>query len=144
MLFRSPLLARHFASRHLIQGEPATASDAAIETLQEYSWPGNVRELKNCIEAAIASASGAILQPQNLPPRLLRTPRGTGQAEPAIVNLEQLERQAIRRALVLAADDKARAARLLGIGKTTLYRKLKEMTFEKKAAPSTAGGDYLM
>ncbi|MBI3696120.1 MAG: sigma-54-dependent Fis family transcriptional regulator, partial [Acidobacteria bacterium] len=98
-----PPLARHFASRHSIHGEPVTVSDGAIEFLREYSWPGNVRELKNCIEAAIASASSPILQPHNLPPRLMRTRHPARHAEPAIVNLGQLERRAIRTALELAA-----------------------------------------
>ncbi|MBI3695619.1 MAG: helix-turn-helix domain-containing protein, partial [Acidobacteria bacterium] len=84
------------------------------------------------------------LQPQNLPPRLMRTVHPARHAEPAIVNLGQLERRAIRTALELAAHDKTRAARLLGIGKTTLYRKLKEMTIEKKPGGTPASGDYLM
>ncbi|HYM09267.1 MAG TPA: sigma-54 dependent transcriptional regulator [Bryobacterales bacterium] len=139
-----PLLARHFAARHIVQGEPVTVSDAALQMLAEYSWPGNVRELKNCIEAAIASAGGRLVQPQNLPRRYVRAaPAGSEEAALESVNLKRMERRAIRRALEMTAHDKLRAARLLGIGKTTLYRKLKEMQQEGDAEPASPGG-YLM
>ena len=136
-----PLLARHFTSRHLVQGEPATISEAAIEILGRYGWPGNVRELKNCIEAAIATASGSMVHTQNLPRRLV----SPGAAAPGTesVNLEFLERQAIRRALELSGGDKRLAAGLLGIGKTTLYRKLKQMG-PLPTATGEPGKTYLM
>ena len=141
-----PLLARHFAFRHLVHGEPVTISDTAIELLMEYSWPGNVRELKNCIEAALASLSGSTIHIQHLPRRFSASAREAPQeAESESVDLKQLERRAILRALKLAANDKARAARLLGIGKTTLYRKLKEMRAdESPAPPPLPGSGYLM
>ena len=136
-----PLLARHFASRHMARGEPVAVSDGAVEILMEYSWPGNVRELKNCIEASIASLSGSSIHEQHLPQRFLRAGDGSF-PEAESVNLQDLERRAIRRALELTAQDKIRAARLLGIGKTTLYRKLKEM--QKPASPATPGPGYVM
>jgi two-component system response regulator HydG len=119
-----PLLARHFASRHLAQGAPITVSEAALEVLAGYPWPGNVRELKNCIEAAIAAANGSIIQPHHIAWRY--TPPARPDATPP-VNLKDLERRAILRALELTNHDKLRAAQLLGIGKTTLYRKLKTL-----------------
>jgi len=119
-----PLLARHFASLHLVAGEPVTVSALAIDELAHYNWPGNVRELKNCIEAAVASLDGNTIHPQHLP-RRCRPGAQTSAAPSDSVNLEELERRAIARALELTGHDKARAARLLGIGKTTLYRKLK-------------------
>ncbi len=115
-----PLLARHFASRHLAHGEPLTVAEDAIQVLSNYSWPGNVRELKNAIESAVAASGSSLLQEQHLPKKLRQKAEDD---EP--VNLRQLERRAIQRALELAAQDKARAAQLLGIGRTTLYRKLK-------------------
>ncbi len=140
-----PLLARHFASRHLVLGQPMAISDAAIEALVGYPWPGNVRELKNSIESAIAWASGNIIYPQHLPRRFHgknRTPAPG--ARPEAVNLKQVERRTIRRALELAAGDKVRAARLLGIGKTTLYRKLKQMRQETGSPAGPSNGGYLM
>ena len=133
-----PLLARHFASRHLCGGEPVTLSGAVLEALAAYPWPGNVRELKNTVEAAIARAGSSTIQPEHLP-RPLGRPAALGDAASEPVNLRQLERNAIRRALDLAHQDKARAARLLGIGKTTLYRKLKQL----EGAPGSPG-PYLM
>lgn len=134
-----PLLARHFASRHRAQGEPVAVSDAAIELLSEYSWPGNVRELKNCIEAAIASASSNVLLPQHLPRWFTRAAQqALPDQELGPVNLRELERRAIVRALELSSYDKLRAARMLGIGKTTLYRKLKTMGIRDTAAKPPA------
>jgi len=139
-----PLLARHFASRYQVQGQPVALSEAALQVLTEYAWPGNVRELKNCIEAAIAAANGPLIHLQHLPRRVgLPTPGGPADPQAEMVNLKQVERRTILRALELASQDKLRAARLLGIGKTTLYRKLKEMqAFEGPSADATR--PYLM
>ncbi len=138
-----PLLARHFASRHVVHGEPAALTDAAIEELLDYPWPGNVRELKNCIEAAIAAAGGHTIQPHHLPRRFRR---GAAPVVPGAdtVNLRELERRAILRALEMAGQDRARAARLLGIGKTTLYRKLKQMRAPEPPRARGIGQGYLM
>jgi DNA-binding NtrC family response regulator len=121
-----PVLARHFASSHTIEGREVILSEEAINELMEYHWPGNVRELKNWIEAAIASASSNIIQPKDLPRRSGLTARRAVES-PESLNLKQLEQQAILRALEITRWDKVRAARLLGIGKSTLYRRLKEM-----------------
>jgi two-component system response regulator AtoC len=139
-----PLLARHFASRHTIHGEPVRISESALEALAAYPWPGNVRELKNCLETALAVATSGLLQPQHLPARFLR-PGQTGLRglEWDTVNLKRLERRAIQRALDLAGQDKSRAARMLGIGKTTLYRKLKEISAETSQF-DPASTPYLM
>lgn len=93
--------------------------------LMAYEWPGNVRELENAIERAIALGSGPIVHVGDLPSNMQY---GTGERLPEhdeLLPLEELERRAILRALREAAGDKLAAARLLGIGKTTLYRKLK-------------------
>jgi two-component system response regulator HydG len=140
-----PILARHFASRHFVQGEPVTITDAAIDELLQYPWPGNVRELKNCLEAAIAAANSSTIHPHHLPGRFRS---GASPAVPLAdtVNLKELERRAIVRAMEMAGEDKIRAARLLGIGKTTLYRKLKGMVRRKQAAHAAGSGGptYLM
>jgi two-component system response regulator HydG len=138
-----PLLARHFASRHLVHGRPAEISGAAAAVLLEYSWPGNVRELKNCVEAALARAGGNVIQVQHLPSWFGRGAEAGG-SEQERLNLKQIERRTILRALDLAANDKRKAARWLGIGKTTLYRKLKQMTGSSRTASAPAKPGYVM
>jgi two-component system response regulator HydG len=116
------------------QGPPRTISEDAMRRLMAYDWPGNVRELENAIERAVALGSGPILHLGDLPTNLQHA---SGEAVPDIdevVPLEELERRAIVRALRETAGDKLAAARLLGIGKTTLYRKLK--TYQTAAAAS--------
>jgi DNA-binding NtrC family response regulator len=110
--------------------------------MSEYDWPGNVRELENAIERACALSSGPILHMGDLPTQLqnfhLQNRRpvvvaapalagaGAGAGRTPVLPLAQLEKQAILDTLRKLNGDKLLAARLLGIGKTTLYRKLKE------------------
>jgi two-component system response regulator HydG len=103
-------------------------SAEAMKLLQLYDWPGNVRELENCLERAVAMSPGPVLQPTDFPPHIrtvaLRTMAPGKQAR--ILPLVELEKQAILEALQQLNGDKLMTARALGIGKTTLYRKLKE------------------
>ncbi|MCU1333668.1 MAG: two component, sigma54 specific, transcriptional regulator, Fis family [Candidatus Angelobacter sp.] len=100
----------------------------AVKLLQFYDWPGNVRELENCLERAVAMSTAPTLQPIDFPPHIrtaaLRTAVPGKQAR--ILPLAELEKQAILDALQQLNGDKLMTARALGIGKTTLYRKLKE------------------
>lgn len=122
-----PLLVNHFLEKFGASDRNIrTISEDAMGRLLAYDWPGNVRELENVIERALALGSGPILQVADLPTSLHY---GNGERisqTDEIVPLEELERRAIFRALREAGNDKLAAARLLGIGKTTLYRKLKE------------------
>jgi len=122
-----PLLVNSFLEKFSDHDGPARViSEDAMARLIAYDWPGNVRELENAIERAVALGSGPILQVGDLPSNLHH---GTGERMPQndeLVPLEELERRAILRALREASGDKLAAARLLGIGKTTLYRKLKQ------------------
>ena len=132
-----PLLAAHFLDR-MSKGQPRkyALSDEALRTMLRHDWPGNVRELENCIERACALSSGPILELGDLPTQLqqqgLDAHRAAAAAEavPAeavdVVPLAEMEREAILGAIRKLGGDKLLAARLLGIGKTTLYRKLKE------------------
>jgi two-component system response regulator HydG len=126
-----PLLVNSFLEKFAdSQGEVRTISEDAMARLLAYDWPGNVRELENAIERAVALGSGPILHVGDLPSNLQY---GTGDRMPQndeLLPLEELERRAILRALRDAGGDKLAAARLLGIGKTTLYRKLKQYETE--------------
>lgn len=122
-----PLLVSAFLEKFSDEsGRVRTISEDAMARLMAYDWPGNVRELENAIERAVALGSGPILQVGDLPSNLHYM---TGERLPQndeILPLEELERRAILRALRESGGDKLAAARLLGIGKTTLYRKLKQ------------------
>jgi two-component system response regulator HydG len=134
-----PLLAAHFLdgiSRE--RGAKFTLSDEALSAMMRHDWPGNVRELENSIERACTLSSGPVLHLGDLPTQLqqeglearrLETRTGEPAAEagqPQLTTLADLERQAILSAIRTLKGDKLQAAKLLGIGKTTLYRKLKE------------------
>src|SRR5580693_7991014 len=121
-----PILVNSFLEKFSeANGRMRTISEDAIARMMAYDWPGNVRELENAIERAIALGSGPILHAGDLPTNLQY---GTGDRLPQndeLLPLDELERRAILRALREAGGDKLAAARMLGIGKTTLYRKLK-------------------
>ena len=125
-----PILISHFLER-LAQStdQKKTLSDEAMELLMKHDWPGNVRELENCLERSWALSSGPILQVSDLPSDL-RSARANGSlridSNSRIVPMAELERQAILATIEQVKGDKLMAARLLKIGKTTLYRKLKE------------------
>jgi two-component system response regulator HydG len=135
-----PLLAAHFLNRmNRNGGRKYILSDDALRTMCEYAWPGNVRELENSLERACALSTGPVLRLGDLPTQLQdfhlhtwRTPVARDEDKPAVTSfadvtpLADLERQAILDTLRQLNGDKLTAARLLGIGKTTLYRKLKE------------------
>jgi DNA-binding NtrC family response regulator len=136
-----PLLAAHFLERMSREtGTTHTLSDDALRTMVEYEWPGNVRELEHSIDRACTLSSGPVVHLGDLPTQLQNfhlqnhrpvvvAPAPTGVASPArtpVMPLAQLEKQAILDTLRKLNGDKLLAARLLGIGKTTLYRKLKE------------------
>jgi two-component system response regulator HydG len=123
------LLAEHFLDR-IGEGKNVrpTISTEAMKLLLLYEWPGNVRELENCLERAAAMSPGSALQSSDFPPHVrtiaLRTAASGRQTK--ILPLAELEKQAIIDALQQLNGDKLMTARALGIGKTTLYRKLKE------------------
>ncbi len=144
-----PVLAAHFLERTKKNGGQARIlSDDALRTMMDYSWPGNVRELENSVERACALSSGPILHTGDLPTQLqdfhlhaYRTvtapvdePPRRERSSSAVTPLAELERQAILDTLRQLKGDKLTAAKLLGIGKTTLYRKLKEYGLGESAA----------
>jgi two-component system response regulator HydG len=105
-----------------------TLASEALDRLLAYDWPGNVRELENSLERATTLGSGPVIQAADLPSSLGAAPRSLAEnRDPeSVIPIEEMERQAILRALATAGGDKILACRLLGIGKTTLYRKLRK------------------
>ncbi len=124
-----PLLAAHFLERlSRTSGQERTLSDEALKAMLAYDWPGNVRELENCLERACALTTGPAIHINDLPTTIhsghIGIPMGDSAAK--IVPMVELEKQTILNTIAQLNGDKLLAARLLGIGKTTLYRKLKE------------------
>jgi transcriptional regulator of acetoin/glycerol metabolism len=110
-------------------GQERTLSDDAMKALLAYDWPGNVRELENCLQRAFAMNSSLEIQVLDLPSAVHggngHAPiEGEGSAK--IVPISEMEKKTILNTITQLNGDKLLAARLLGIGKTTLYRKLKE------------------
>jgi len=147
-----PALINHFLSR---VGGSYSVTAEALEVMLSYEWPGNVRELENCVQHMVAINSGPLLHVADLPSALQNhliqrkaqyltaavggdpvqaapvsvcAPEPSASLQPvaSIVPLAVLERRAIMNALEYTKGDRAIAAHLLGIGRTTLYRKLKE------------------
>src|SRR5579863_4311140 len=127
-----PLLIAHFMERsNRNSGQDKILSDDALKAMLAYDWPGNVRELENCLERTCAFTSGPVINVPDLPPAIARSyvavpSNGNGNSQNKIVPMAELERQTILSAIAELNGDKLEAARLLGIGKTTLYRKLKD------------------
>jgi DNA-binding NtrC family response regulator len=136
------------------QGKKYSLTHETQEAMLTYDWPGNVRELSNCVQQMIAMNSGPLLHTADLPSPL-RNQLGLARAEvrtmvaaasgrancrpeisfvvpelqPVILTLSEIEKRAIIEALDYTKGDRTMAAQLLGIGRTTLYRKLKEYTW---------------
>lgn len=144
----TPVLARHFTQTICAQNrpnQPCTLSDESLALLEAYDWPGNIRELRNAIERALVVCKGSVITPDDLPPQL-RTPHAVDASPPTrgrrargprlsysasdvdaslISSLADVERGAIENMMRKVNGNISLAARQLGIGRSTLYRKLK-------------------
>jgi two-component system response regulator HydG len=123
-----PLLCEWFLQRLAEQRgvSPKRLSPQALEALSAYHWPGNVRELENALEHAMVLAPGDTIEPDALPRRILEP-----KVEPLVSEkplptptLEVIERAYIMWVLGSVGGNKTRAAEILGIDPSTLYRKL--------------------
>ena len=128
-----PALIGHFLARH---GNDHRIADEVMELLVAYDWPGNVRELEHSVQQMVAMNSGPWLGRADLPSTVINrdsetriashyiSPSPSGPA--GVTPLADIERSAILHAIQVTKGDRTLAADLLGIGRTTLYRKLKE------------------
>ncbi|HVE77915.1 MAG TPA: sigma-54 dependent transcriptional regulator [Gemmatimonadaceae bacterium] len=123
-----PLLAQSFLERSAMQRgeEPKRLAEPALERLQEYAWPGNVRELENALERAVILSRGPVIELAGLPERITehRPEPLVADKTPANPTLETIERAYIMWVLQSEGGNKSRAAEVLGIDPSTLYRKL--------------------
>jgi two-component system, NtrC family, response regulator HydG len=136
-----PLLVEHFLEKHARDaGKRMTRVEArAMEALTEHGWPGNVRELENVIHRTLLVSAGLELTLDDLPPAISAGPDpAAAEASPTPVtaaaskSLEELEREAIVRAMESNHGNLSDVARELGIGRSTLYRKLEQYGLREK------------
>ncbi|MDD2965649.1 MAG: sigma-54 dependent transcriptional regulator [Bacteroidales bacterium] len=112
------LFNQHFANRY--NKPPLKLTNGAMRKLQSYPWPGNVRELEHAIERAVVLSDNQLIGPDLLIPQTSPAKKSHGH------NLTENERETISAALKASAGNMVAAARMLGIGRTTLYRKIQK------------------
>ena len=122
-----PLLAEYYLKKfkEVHNKKIKGISPEAMEIINSYNWPGNIRELINCIESSVVMAQGDFITVESLPPYFFYQQREKN-THKSRENLYEIERQAILNVLSRVGGRKADAARLLGIGLRTLYRKLEQ------------------
>ncbi len=110
--------------------EVAGVTDAAMAILADYEWPGNIRQLRNTIRTMVVMCDRKVLDVADIPPDIYQVRRlAAGAKSPAGlagVSLNELEKQAIIDTLTKTGGNREQAAKILGIGERTLYRKIKE------------------
>ncbi len=140
-----PLLVEHFLEKYARDaGKRVTRVEArAMEAMSSHGWPGNVRELENVIHRTLLVSSGLELTFEDLPSGIGgESAVASGETTPAVeapapvgsgtLNLEELEREAIIRAMENNKGNLSDVARQLGIGRSTLYRKLEQYGLREK------------
>ena len=135
-----PILVEHFLGRY---GRDHRVADETLRALEEHNWPGNIRELEHTVQQMVAMNSGPWLTAADLPTVVanrnteqhmlssdslshLQTHLGSFPTPQGVIPLADVEKKAILDAIDYTKGDRTVAAALLGIGRTTLYRKLKE------------------
>ena len=140
-----PLLCEYFIRKYSHNHtDPVVVESSVIDWMMEQTWLGNVRELENTIQFALVSSEGSPIRLENLPPWATGRRYGStsspeiasiqqhrnskeipvNQSQPKAMSLEEMEKQAIREALQDAEGNVSAAARRLGLGRTTMYRKM--------------------
>ena len=120
-----PLLVEYFLGLLGSGTCPCRVSKSVMQCLMNYAWPGNVRELRNVIERGIILAENGIISESALP-RELTQQSDSATTDVPLIPLTELEKRHIRRVMEWVDGNRSQAAGILGIGRKTLYRKLKE------------------
>ena len=105
-------------------------SSRAKDLLTNYLWPGNIRELENAIEHAFVLADGSILEIKHLPPEIRHADKNGTPPPPPESDLSK-EEENIKRALLAAKGNRTKAAEMLGMHRTSLWRKMREFRIDK-------------
>ena len=138
-----PLLVEHFLKKHAVH--QVSLSDDVLGRLMKHPWPGNVRELENVIRSLVALKSNPVIELNDLPTNLRRSIDPYQEVDlglaSEIIPLAEVERRHILRAIEHTRGDVQTAALLLGIGRTTLYRKLKAYRGKTRETRDARGPD---
>jgi DNA-binding NtrC family response regulator len=128
-----PLLVNSFLSQTAERNHRrvASVSDEAVRRMLQYDWPGNVRELQSAIESACIKCKGSVIRVEDLPPEL-NAPLIPGAST---ANAEEDARNHLLAAMRAAKGSRTTAARLLGVSRATLYRRLQELHLDPQSLP---------
>jgi len=119
-----PFLFEHYFDEYTKRyHKTLSVTDGLVQRLAKYGWPGNIRELQHCVERAVILCAQPELTFQNFQ---LQSSALTEDTDIKSLNLSEVEREVIRQALRKSNGNLTRAAEELGIGRTTLYRKMEE------------------
>jgi len=133
-----PLFCRYFVDKYSRQfdKEVTHISPAAMHRINAYPFPGNVRELENIIERAVVLSDGPVIMPEHLPQRLQGPGMHTARESPSgrFATLAELEREHIDKVLEHTQGNKSQAARILGIDRVSLWRKIKRFGLEQPSS----------
>ena len=124
-----PLLVGYFLDTINPGSRQAVVSEKALQLLLNYDWPGNVRELRNVLERALILTDNNVITEHSLPKELLGA-AAAGEDAPPPMSLETMEKEHIIRILKYYDNNKQKASEVLGIGRKTLYRKIRKYGIE--------------
>ncbi len=132
-----PLLLDYFITRYCSENNrrPVRPDPAVVEVLQNYSWPGNVRELRNLVERLLIMTTGDRIEMSDLPPHLFQAEIPTVKVTPGSKSLKEIremaEREYILQCLRACGGNVSRAARMLGLERTNLHKKMKALGIDR-------------
>jgi two-component system response regulator HydG len=134
------MLAHHFLQRYASEtGKEVTGiSGAAAQRLLDYDWPGNVRELENCIQRAVTLTRLSEVSVDDLPEKIRDYQSSriviASDNPDELFSLEEMERRYIRKVLAAVGGNKTQAARILGLDRRTLYRRIESLGIDARVA----------
>jgi two-component system response regulator HydG len=132
-------LAHHFLQRYATEtGKEVTGiSGAAAQRLLDYDWPGNVRELENCVQRAVTLTRLSEVSVDDLPEKIRDYQSSriviASDNPDELFSLEEMERRYIRKVLAAVGGNKTQAARILGLDRRTLYRRIESLGIDARA-----------
>jgi DNA-binding NtrC family response regulator len=129
-----PLLVDHFLTKYGLESGRGkkSMSQEVLDLLMKYDWPGNIRELENLIERLVILCKDKIIRPEYLPQNIKKEPKGELSIFIPNKQLEEVEKQYIHEVLKKNNWNKSKSARILGIERMTLYKKIKKYNLKKE------------
>jgi len=130
-----PLLVEHVLGRvsYKLGARQLSIAPEAMEVLRRYQWPGNVRELGNILEMAAIVCDGREIEVEHLPQRIFRPGLAT-QVTEAVQPMKQMETEVLKNALAECGGNVAQVSRELGLSRSTIYRRIKELGIGKSVS----------